>query len=130
MDRSITVRTAPLPRGLMGLWDEATRTLWLDTGLTSTERRCTVVHELVHAERGDVPCDDAVLDARQERWVEREAARRLVPLSALIEALRWTTRADELAEVLDVDAQTLAARVAGLSHVERERVLGERSSEP
>jgi hypothetical protein len=118
MDEDLIVRVAPLGHGLMGLWDESTRTLWLDARLSATERRCTLVHELIHAERGDVPCEDAALDARQERRVEQEAARRLIPLGALVDSLRWTAQVDELAELLEVDVETLLARIGGLTRSE------------
>ena len=109
----------------MGLWDEATRTVWLDCGLTGVERRCTLVHELVHAERGDVPCEDPVLAVRQERIVDREAARRLVPVALLADGLRWTVRAEELAAVLEVDLATLRTRLRCLTDAER-AAIGER----
>src|SRR6478735_535230 len=99
-DPVLRVRTAPLGDGRMGLWDERTRTIWLDAGLSSAERRCTLVHELVHAERGDVPCGHPLLDRRQERRVEREAARRLVALEALADAVRWSRDEHEVAALL------------------------------
>ena len=126
MQRDILVRTARLGGAVMGLWDESTRTLWLDAGLTPAERRSTLAHELVHAERGDVPCGDDVLDARQELWVEREAARRLVRWEALVEAARWSEGGDvrEVADLLGVDVETVRVRLADLSPQER-HALGE-----
>jgi Zn-dependent peptidase ImmA (M78 family) len=118
----VTVRTAALAEGLMGLWDEDERTVWLDARLTPAERRCTLAHELVHAERGDLPCEDPVLDTRQEQRVEREAARRLVPLERLLDALRWTSDAAEAADVLDVDPALLRTRLEALSRAERRTV--------
>ena len=115
----VLVRTARLPGGVMGLWDERTRTVWLDTRLTSAERRGTLAHELVHAERGDVPCGDPALDARQERRVEREAARLLLPLAALAHVLAWTADAREAAQELDVDPALLAVRLEALTAAER-----------
>ena len=122
MALDLTIRTSQLPAGLMGLWDESTRTLWLDEGLSPPERRCTLVHELVHAERGDVPCGDSALDARQERRVEREAARRLVGFGELIDVLRWAVNAAEAAEVLGVDLATLEARLGGLTEREHDEL--------
>jgi hypothetical protein len=109
------IKVVDLPTGLMGLWDQSARTLWLDSGLTPAERRSTLAHELVHAERGDVPCGDPVLDARQERRVEHEAARRLLPVAVLADALRWSDRPSEVAALLDVDPSMLAARLESLS---------------
>jgi hypothetical protein len=124
-DLPLSIRTAPLGAGVMGLWDERTRTVWLDRDLSEVERRCTLVHELVHAERGDVPCGHASLDARQERRVDREAAWRLVPIDALVAAVRWSSDAREVAAMLDVDLDTLRTAIDGLSAEQRALVDGE-----
>ena len=115
----VTVRTAVLPPSCLGLWDQHARTVWLDERLSPAERRSTLAHELVHAERGDVPCGDPCLDARQERRVDREAARRLIAVEALADALRWTRDPREVAELLDVDVALLAARIEALTPTER-----------
>lgn len=60
------------------------RVIWMDPRLTQVQRRCTIAHEAVHCERG-VPAD-----AREERAVEVIAARRLVALDALVDALVWS----------------------------------------
>jgi Zn-dependent peptidase ImmA (M78 family) len=118
-DRPLRIRTAALGDGRMGLWDERTRTVWLDAGLSTAERRCTLIHELIHAERGDVPCDHPALERRQERRVEREAARRLVSIDALIEAVRWSRDPHEVAAALEVDLEILGARIEALTQAER-----------
>src|SRR6478735_3992547 len=124
MQHDIIVRIGTLGGGVMGLWDEVTRTLWLDADLTPAERRSTLAHELVHAERGDVPCGDQVLDARQERWVEKEAACRLVGWEALSDAARWSGGdAREIADLLGVDVETVRVRFEVLTPQER-RALG------
>ena len=56
------------------------RSILLDIRLSRAEERCTLTHELVHAERGPFPC---WLTAREEAAVNAEAARRLIPLDAL-----------------------------------------------
>ena len=53
------------------------------------ERRCTISHELVHDERRIFPAD-RVLRAREELRVERIAARRLIALDRLVDALVWS----------------------------------------
>lgn len=54
--------------------------IMLSHTLTQTERKHVLAHELVHVERGGgCPFDPT----REERRVEDEAVRRLVPLSAL-----------------------------------------------
>ncbi len=67
-----------------------TATVALDKGLLQVERRSTIAHELEHIARGPVP-DDAVLAAREELWVERAAARKLIPLDAWVRLWRGRT---------------------------------------
>lgn len=51
------------------------------------ERRCTIAHELVHDERRVYPTDRALRE-KEETAVERIAARRLIELPELVDALR------------------------------------------
>ncbi|WP_298445927.1 hypothetical protein [Gordonia sp. (in: high G+C Gram-positive bacteria)] len=82
------------------------------------ERRCTLAHELVHHERGGVPADPILL-AREETHVEAIAARRLVTLDRLVDALTWTRHAAELADELWIDQIMLAAYIESLTPDER-----------
>lgn len=82
------------------------------------ERRCTIAHELVHDERRIFPVD-RVLRAREELRVERIAARRLIALERLVDALVWTRRTEEVAEELWVDVPMLVALVQSLTDTER-----------
>ena len=52
------------------------RTITLTTGLKQVERRCVLLHELIHEERG-IPHG---VDPREEDRIEQEVARRLIPL--------------------------------------------------
>lgn len=88
----------------------------MSTQQTQAERRCTIAHELVHLERGPVPPH---LEAREEEVVEREAARRLIDLHDLGEALAWSPYPCEVADELWVDEAMLEARLAGLHPSER-----------
>ncbi|HNP57924.1 MAG TPA: hypothetical protein PK331_11270 [Gordonia sp. (in: high G+C Gram-positive bacteria)] len=100
-----------LPGDLRGLTDG--RVIWMDPRLTQVQRRCTIAHEAVHCERG-VPAD-----AREERAVEVIAARRLVALDALVDALVWSRHTCEVASELWVDVPVLVALVRSLSGRER-----------
>lgn len=114
---------APLA-GVSGWWDPDRRTIWVDPGLSQAERRSTIAHELVHAERGDESCA-AVSDwheQKQERAVDQEAARRLITLEQLVDALLWTRDLGELAEELWVDVETLRTRLAHLHPAEKHYV--------
>jgi Zn-dependent peptidase ImmA (M78 family) len=118
--KGITVRTGRLDDDLLGGWDPVTRTIWLDARLTPIERRCTLAHELVHAERADGACASDWHDRKRERQVSVEAAYRLVSLTALADALRWCIDEHELAEELHVDFDTIRVRLDGLSFDEHE----------
>ena len=114
------VRTR-LPVDVKGVCDFHAKRITLDADLLEVEARCALAHELLHAIRGPVPANP-VLAAREERQVEQQAARRLIPLGALIEALKWSRRPSEVAEALGVDEDMLGARLAGLEDVELQAV--------
>lgn len=107
--------------GVLGLYDKTIHTVFLDDRLDSTERRCTLMHELIHAERGDTALADPVLNARQERIVHREAARRLIPIDALIAAYAFSSAHQSVAEELEVDNHTLQVRLQNLTTLERQK---------
>ncbi len=86
--------------------------------LNQAEARCTVAHEIVHHERRDDVlgyCGVAWLDTRLERRVHAIAARRLIIVPELIDAVLWSDDAGEIAEQLVVDARTLYVRMVDLS---------------
>lgn len=95
-----------------GYCDHARRLIVINARLSLVEERCTLTHEIIHAERGPVPAHHA---AREERIVDAEAARRLIPLDALLEAVRWACCPAEAAETLGVDVPTLLTRLATLT---------------
>lgn len=88
----------------------------LSKGMTQAERRCTIVHEMIHLDRGPVPPE---MEEAEEVIVRDLAARRLIPLEALIEALLWSRDEHELAGELWVDEQTIRDRLKGLSAADR-----------
>jgi hypothetical protein len=91
--------------------------IWLCRTLNQARRRCTLTHELIHIERGIIPTD-ARGQAREEKAVTVEAARRLIVIDALVDALRETRDPHLLADALWVDMPTLRARMASLDPVE------------
>lgn len=91
----------------------------IDAGLPQADRRCALAHELVHAERGDGPCVTPVLEIRQEHAVDVAAARRLIGLRALADALAWGHGPAEVADELWVDLATLRVRLATLTPAEQ-----------
>lgn len=107
-----TCRIVDLPGDLLGVTDANERTIYLQRGLTQAQRRATLAHELQHARR---PGD-------REHCVDATAVRHLIPLHALIEALRWSRDEHELSECLWVDEQTVRARLDGLTADEQRQV--------
>lgn len=93
-------------------------TLLLARDLLQVERRCTLMHELVHDEWG-IPHG---VDRAEERRVEQESAHRLIPLERLIDVARWATSVDEAAEELWVTVDLLEVRLAHLHPSERHAV--------
>lgn len=86
---------------------------------TQVERRSILAHELGHALRRDLPCGDDVLDARQECAVDQWAARKLIDLPALVDALKWSDDPEEVADALWVTRELLDVRVRHLHPSER-----------
>lgn len=100
----------------MGHFDFACQRVVMTKGMTQAERRCTITHELIHAERG--PCRPGG-EAREELIVDREAARRLIDIRKLGETLAWADCHEDAAEELWVDVPTLRTRMAALHPAER-----------
>ena len=94
------------------------RIISLRADLTWAERRCTVLHEVLHAERGDTLA--GVLHEREELAVRRETARLLLPsVRPLGEALAWALSPEEAADELCVDLGVLSDRLRWLHPAER-----------
>lgn len=91
------------------------QTITLTTGLLQAERRCVVLHELIHEERG-IPHSE---DPREECAVEQEVARRLVSLDVLSDAVRWSQDIHEVADACWVTPDVLRTRWQHLQPTER-----------
>jgi hypothetical protein len=104
--------------GLLGSWDAATRTMTFHPDQSQRQRRCTAAHELVHAERGH----QGECNRRLERKVDEEAARRLITLPKLADALVWCVDEWELAEDLWVDQATVRVRLDTLTSLEQQYI--------
>lgn len=91
----------------------------MDSRLTQRERRSVLGHELAHAIGKDRPCGVEVLDSIQELRADRWAARRLIDIRVLAEALAWSENLDEVAEELWVTLDLLEVRLAHLHPSER-----------
>lgn len=111
-----TLLFADLPGRTLGLCNWADKTITLRRDLLQAQRRSVIAHEVVHVERGPFP---GHLQPREEREVSKEAARRLVDIRALGEAMAWSENLDEIADELWVDRDTVLTRLAHLHPAER-----------
>jgi Zn-dependent peptidase ImmA (M78 family) len=120
----IVCRSCRLPAG-DGLWFHDLRAIALDDRLDRTGRRVALAHELVHVDFGDEQVAQCGPDGprqarRQESRADQEAARRLIPLRALGQALSahphdLSAAADEL----DVTVHLLVVRIERLHPAEQ-----------
>lgn len=107
-----------LPVGVMAL-QEGDR-IWMDRDLLQSERRSTLAHELEHRDRGHVGCQSRTVECA----VEQAAARQLISLPMLAEAIVWSTDEEELADELWVDVDMVRARLAALTDDEKAYIDG------
>ena len=122
-----TMTWGSLPAGECGRWYDEHRTVVFDKRLTQAGRRSTVAHEVVHAEMGDVCCkadgpDGPRIARRREQTADQIAARRLITLDALADALLWSQDEYEVADELWVDVETIRARLASLTETEKDYI--------
>lgn len=108
----VVLQRAALGGTLLGLCDpgggDAGPTITLERELTSEEGRAVLAHELVHLERGggvdyagSPPSWQAIVE-REERIVDLEVARRLVPAPELQRFARARVEAGEVVTIDDV----------------------------
>lgn len=108
---------APLPVGILALTDGASR-IWMDPRQRQAKRRSTLAHELAHIDLGHT----SGCTAREDAAADQLAARRLITLDALADALAWSRSPEEAAEELWVDVATLRTRLEHLHPSERGHV--------
>lgn len=118
--RQVEVEFRNLPDGILGT--TTGNTITITTDLLQTERRCTATHEAIHHERQDGACASSWHELKQERTVDEEAARRLITLTALADALCWAHDEWEVADECWVDAQTVRTRLDTLTRWEQDYI--------
>lgn len=108
--------------GPLGLTDFVARTVSLRRGLDQAQRRSTIMHETLHAERGPVPMG---LAAKEEVKVRKLSALELLPcIAAVGDALIWSQgHVEPAADELWVDLPTLTDRLKYCTTGEREYLL-------
>jgi hypothetical protein len=121
---AITVVIEPMAGRLLG--ELRYPLIALRAGTSAAQRRCTLAHELIHLERGVADCGPWA--AREELLVHSEAARRLITADQLATAMAELSGDVDhaaLAQLLDVDRQTLRLRLDLMSDSERTRLRAE-----
>lgn len=98
--------------GPMGWCKHSTQTVSIRTNLTQSERRSTLAHELIHLDRGPAVRG---FEEQEERAVDEQAARWLIPLDKLADALVWAFDDEEVADLLWVDLDTVQTRLVTLT---------------
>lgn len=111
----LTLEITRLPDDEMGRWIPSRQTILLDDRLDQAERRCTLVHEMVHHISGDMLGLTPELAAMQERLCRERSARLLITITALADAMAWSEHAGEIADQLWVDEPTLWDRLEHLT---------------
>lgn len=109
----VTLAFARLPGDQTGETCYLTDTITLDARLLQRERNDAIAHERVHLERGPALPG---FEEHEERIVEEETARRLIPIGALVSAVRWTRDVNELAEELHCTPETVEVRIRSMRH--------------
>lgn len=105
-----------------GWYDAERNVVVVRAGMSLAERRSTLAHELVHVEAHDVVRGGVWRDVHEEGMEARAdeiAARNLIRISDLIDAVCETADYDSTAAALGVDVDLLRARLATLTPAER-----------
>jgi hypothetical protein len=110
--------TDELPEGTWGLTVFEHRIVYMASGRTEAQRRCTIEHERRHILRGPAPIGH---ELREELVVDRLAARALLPSIRRIGHALAFHRADieSVADELWVDEDLLHKRLSALNRRER-----------
>ncbi|NKR41965.1 hypothetical protein GS503_14215 [Rhodococcus hoagii] len=101
--------------------------MYLCKTLLQDERRCALRHELFHVLRGAPSVEDDWLEQKEERIVDRLAARSLIRSSDFVDALVWCGNrvGPECAAELWVDIDTLLTWVRTLTPKEVDEIEAE-----
>ena len=116
---NVTIGSALLPAGMTGFYDEATRTILIDRQLIYCQKRCTLVHELIHWQHADAT-RNGIYGARLERRTRRETALKLVnPLEYQTAEAMYEGDPYQIACELDVTIQIIQdyQRILDSSHM-------------
>lgn len=116
------VRATELPSRLLGCVDLDRRIIWLAHGLTPVQKRCTLAFEIAQIVHGPVPTEPRLASAYRA-MTEEWAARRLIPMNALLSGFDLSWSLEDIASALDVDHATLRSRMRCMTDEEQDAVM-------
>lgn len=82
--RGVEIVPWDMPAGVWGAYDKKSSVVYYDKALTQSQRRVTLLHELIHVRRGD----DGHQPDRVERLIDRQVVRMVLSQSDYIRAER------------------------------------------
>lgn len=121
-DNRIEIRMGDLTESWAS-WEPTTRTIMVGHDSTPAEMRSALARGLIHCLRGDGRCNYCVVDMHKECSARRLAARLLIPIPKLLDALQYSRTDVALAESLHVDVATLWAMRESLRRDDLWRLL-------
>ncbi|OFR00322.1 ImmA/IrrE family metallo-endopeptidase [Alloscardovia sp. HMSC034E08] len=114
---NITIRTQPLPAPLCGYYQADTQTIVLHDKLNDLQYKCTLAHELIHAEHHDKPTA-AMYHARNEQRTRTLTALLLIRLEDYMTAERiYTGDIARIAAMLEFTIQVARDYVTALKKI-------------
>ncbi|MCX6396586.1 MAG: ImmA/IrrE family metallo-endopeptidase [Propionibacteriales bacterium] len=102
------------------------RVILIEAGSSPEVQRSSLAHAVAHLDLGHRRTVAGFFENREELQADHLAARRLIEVDQLADALRWSQDRGEVALQLGVDLATLQTREAGLTPAERRRLRGVR----
>lgn len=101
-------------RDTWAAWSSGDSCVVLAAGLSVTQERCILAHEVEHILAGDLDCGNRPLAVRQERRADQAAARKLIAISDLAAIAQWAPDVYTAAHELSVTERMLKVRLADL----------------
>jgi Zn-dependent peptidase ImmA (M78 family) len=103
-------------RDTWGAWVPSRRKVVIASGLSDVQERCVLAHEVEHIIAGDGDCNGMVgpVAIHQERYADKEAARKLIAISDLCEVAQWADNIRIAAAELNVTERMVRVRLNDL----------------
>ncbi len=103
----VTIASAHLPGNMEGCYDQHANMILIDRSMTYTQKRCTLLHELIHWAHRDTSMG-GIYDTRVEHRARRQTALKLInPLEYRTAETMYEGDAYQIACELDVTLQVV-----------------------